>query len=125
MEKRSLSTKVNPPTLGFQPLGIKKPLKPKRNGLETSWNPKTARKLHRKRFEHYGNGLETFRGRFGGVSVPIPFPNGNGRLTGVSVLQRMPQKYFEGTSLISPDDFSFRLFVMLKGNVMRVAKVIA
>ncbi|GJU16443.1 hypothetical protein Tco_1144409 [Tanacetum coccineum] len=30
---------------------------------------------------------ETTRKRFGGVSVPIAFPNGNGILLGVSVLQ--------------------------------------
>nr|GEU77736.1 hypothetical protein [Tanacetum cinerariifolium] len=72
--------------LCFQPLGIKKPIKTQKKLLG---NPETARKLHRKRFEHYGNGLETFRGRFGGVSVSSPFPNGNGRLTSVSVLQRL------------------------------------
>ncbi|GKD14855.1 hypothetical protein Tco_1199262, partial [Tanacetum coccineum] len=57
------------------------------NPKETAWkllgNPETAIKLHRKRFEHLGNGLETFRGRI----RPSPFPNGNVSLEGVSVLQ--------------------------------------
>ncbi|GJT90559.1 2-oxoglutarate dehydrogenase, mitochondrial-like protein [Tanacetum coccineum] len=44
-----------------------------------------------------------FRGRFGGVSVPTPFPNGNVSLEGVSVLQSFPYKYT--TTFYSLDGF--------------------